>query len=161
MDSIHARDHADYFTCERDSISTSKVAAVPSASPSPPSSRPKEDHPGQMKTGPQFFAGVLVRVPLPPSPEPAQCNTARASPKMIHSVRPISDRPVEKQPRVGMGRVIPKKFVPPNPRDMPQVLFPLTGHREFTLLPIPRFVRENDPRQFLIYADGACSNMVA
>lgn len=141
-----------------DSKGTSRVAVGPNSSPSPPPSRPSEDQPDQTRTRPQFVTGLFVGNLFPPSPAQPQCNTLQTSPKMIHLVRPISDRPAEKQPRVGTGRVLPKKFVPPNTRDMPQLLFPPTGHRGFTSSPVPRFVRDSDPRQLLIYTDGACSN---
>jgi ribonuclease HI len=113
--------------------------------------------PGQ-KNMTNYVGGAQFKIPLRPSPAQAQSHTVQISPKMIHLARAISARPAEKQPRVGTGRVTPKKFVPPNPRDMPQVLFPLSGHRGFTSSPVPRFVRDNDLRQFLIYTDGACSN---
>lgn len=58
------------------------------------------------------------------------------------------------------GRVLPEKFVPPKPTDRPQILFPLSGARPSPLGPSlrARFVRANNESQFLIYADGSCSD---
>ncbi|KAN0086314.1 Ribonuclease H-like domain containing protein [Elaphomyces granulatus] len=56
--------------------------------------------------------------------------------------------------RVGSGQVIPKKFIPPNKTDTPQLLFPpMLIH---TFPPVHRFIRRSDPTQVLIYTSGAC-----
>lgn len=58
-------------------------------------------------------------------------------------------------PRVGTGRILPTQFRPPSTRDTPQSRFrPATGHRASPA--VRRFINAANPRQFLIYTDGAC-----
>jgi ribonuclease HI len=59
------------------------------------------------------------------------------------------------------GRVIPEKFVPPQPTDRPQALFQVAGARPRPSHPdlslSARFIRTDNNRQLLIYTDGARS----
>ncbi|GKZ35741.1 hypothetical protein AbraIFM66950_006494 [Aspergillus brasiliensis] len=57
--------------------------------------------------------------------------------------------------RVGTGRVFPTRFNPPNPDDTPSSLFP-PGVRLDTVPQVHRFIRENNPRQLLLYTNGTC-----
>ncbi|KAE8341835.1 hypothetical protein BDV24DRAFT_163058 [Aspergillus arachidicola] len=57
--------------------------------------------------------------------------------------------------RVGTGRVIPTKFHPQNTRDTPQSLFP-PGIITSASPHVSRFIHRTNPKQFLIYTDGAC-----
>ncbi|PIG85502.1 hypothetical protein AARAC_011077 [Aspergillus arachidicola] len=57
--------------------------------------------------------------------------------------------------RVGTGRVIPTKFHPQNTRDTPQSLFP-PGISTSASPHVSRFIHRTNPKQFLIYTDGAC-----
>ncbi|KAJ5951109.1 uncharacterized protein N7479_009522 [Penicillium vulpinum] len=61
------------------------------------------------------------------------------------------------KPRIGTGRVIPTKFIPPNPgRDTPQRLF-APGISAKDIPPPYEFIRRDGNRtQFLVYTDGAC-----
>ncbi|KAH6892525.1 ribonuclease H-like domain-containing protein [Thelonectria olida] len=59
--------------------------------------------------------------------------------------------------RRGTGRVLPTKFVPPSATSTPGELFPL-GLGLQAIPPVARFIRRDDPEQFLIYTDGACLN---
>ncbi|KAJ1713386.1 hypothetical protein G4B84_011354 [Aspergillus flavus NRRL3357] len=59
--------------------------------------------------------------------------------------------------RVGTGRVIPTKFHPRNTRDTPQSLFP-PGICTNASPNVSRFIHRTNPKQFLIYTDGACLN---
>lgn len=58
-------------------------------------------------------------------------------------------------PRVGTGRVIPTKFHSATTSDTPQSLFP-PGISSRAIPPVHRFIHPTNPRQFLIYTDGAC-----
>ncbi|KAH8657301.1 ribonuclease H-like domain-containing protein [Ilyonectria robusta] len=59
--------------------------------------------------------------------------------------------------RRGTGRVLPTKFVPPSPACTPDSLFPL-GISHQAIPEVTRFIRRDDPKQFLIYTDGSCLN---
>lgn len=59
--------------------------------------------------------------------------------------------------RRGTGRVLPTKFVPPSPACTPYSLFPLGISRQ-AIPTVTRFIRRDDPEQFLMYTDGACLN---
>jgi ribonuclease HI len=48
------------------------------------------------------------------------------------------------------------RFLPPNATDTPETLF-APGLTESTI-PAPRFTRQSNPSEFLIYTDGACSD---
>ncbi|KAJ5725476.1 uncharacterized protein N7483_006833 [Penicillium malachiteum] len=57
--------------------------------------------------------------------------------------------------RIGTGRLIPKKFIPPDDEITPQLLFPAgIGYRATP--PVKRFIHRQNPRSFLVYTDGAC-----
>ncbi|UPL01634.1 hypothetical protein LCI18_012568 [Fusarium solani-melongenae] len=57
----------------------------------------------------------------------------------------------------GRGRVFPSQFAPPSPTSTPDGLFPPgTGRR--TDPHVYRLIRRNNPDQFLIFTDGACSD---
>lgn len=53
--------------------------------------------------------------------------------------------------------VIPVKFKPPRDGDSPQTLFP-ARYSTAASPPVLRFIHASDPKQFLIYTDGACLN---
>ena len=57
--------------------------------------------------------------------------------------------------RIGSGRVIPEKFIPPRETDTPQSLFP-PGIGTKAIPPVHRFIRRNNKAEILIYTDGAC-----
>jgi ribonuclease HI len=57
--------------------------------------------------------------------------------------------------RIGSGRVIPEKFIPPNETDTPQSLFP-PGIGVNAIPPVYRFIRRSNRTEVLIYTDGAC-----
>lgn len=59
--------------------------------------------------------------------------------------------------RVGTGRVIPKKSIPPNDNVTPESLFP-PGISTKASPPVRRFIRRTYPAEFLIYTDGSCLN---
>ncbi|KAF4581097.1 RNase H domain protein [Ophiocordyceps camponoti-floridani] len=60
-------------------------------------------------------------------------------------------------PRRGSGRVFPTKFIPPSTTSTPRDLFGVgVGLTSTTGLHSRRFIRRDDPKQLLIYADGAC-----
>ncbi|KAM5341510.1 hypothetical protein ACJ41O_014541 [Fusarium nematophilum] len=59
----------------------------------------------------------------------------------------------ELQRKRGTGSVFPSRFKPPLPASQPAELFPPTLMGQTV-----RFVRRNDPRKALAYADGACEN---
>ncbi|GLI71980.1 hypothetical protein PoHVEF18_000147 [Penicillium ochrochloron] len=89
--------------------------------------------PGQKSTT-NYVGGAQFKIPLRPSPVQAQSHTVQISPRMIHLVRAISARPAEKQPRVGTGRVTPKKTTKQQSSPDDYVRFPLesvgpTGER--------------------------------
>ncbi|KAJ5450630.1 uncharacterized protein N7458_007079 [Penicillium daleae] len=96
---------------------------------------------------PTAHAGFAIMLPGSPGPN-SRPNPVRPDFEMF---RPLGSF---------TGRVIPKKFVPPQPTDRPQGLFPLSGGNPSGCLPsyLARFKRANDKHQFLIYTDGACSD---
>ncbi|KAJ5190896.1 uncharacterized protein N7498_009881 [Penicillium cinerascens] len=51
--------------------------------------------------------------------------------------------------RVGTGRLIPTKAIPPNDKATPHTK---------AISPVRRFIRQTDPATFLIYTDGSCLN---
>ncbi|KAL2863215.1 ribonuclease H-like domain-containing protein [Aspergillus lucknowensis] len=53
--------------------------------------------------------------------------------------------------------VIPGKYKPPRDGDSPQTLFP-AGWSTESSPPVLRFIHASDPKQFLIFTDGACLN---
>ncbi|KAH7124909.1 ribonuclease H-like domain-containing protein [Dactylonectria estremocensis] len=59
--------------------------------------------------------------------------------------------------RRGTGRVLPTKFVPPSPASTPDILFP-PGISHQAVPPVIRYIRQDNPGQFLVYTDGACRN---
>ncbi|KJZ71488.1 hypothetical protein HIM_09127 [Hirsutella minnesotensis 3608] len=63
----------------------------------------------------------------------------------------------ESSARRGSGRVFPTKFIPPSATSIPQDLFVAGVGRRATITS-RRFIRRNEPKQLLIYADGACLN---
>ena len=58
--------------------------------------------------------------------------------------------------RIGSGRVIPEKFIPPNKTDTPQLLFPPAQYRRQAIPPVHRFIHRSNPTQVLIYTGGTC-----
>lgn len=62
---------------------------------------------------------------------------------------------ISRTPRVSTGPVIPTKFHPPSTSDTPESLFP-PGISNRAVPPVCRFIHPTNPRQFLIYTDGAC-----
>ncbi|KAI9041813.1 ribonuclease H-like domain-containing protein [Aspergillus affinis] len=62
---------------------------------------------------------------------------------------------ISSPPRVGTGRVLPTRFRPPSTHATPQSLFPPTIGRRSSPA-VCRFINATNPRQFLIYTDGAC-----
>ncbi|KAH7265967.1 hypothetical protein MRS44_008215 [Fusarium solani] len=56
---------------------------------------------------------------------------------------------------IGRGRVYPSKFVPPSAGALPDELFP-AGLGGRASPHVYRFIRRNNPDEFLIFADGAC-----
>lgn len=59
--------------------------------------------------------------------------------------------------RIGTGRVLPERFVPPDPNDSPRVLFP-PGVSKRGIPWAHRYIRKTNMSEFLIYTDGACLN---
>lgn len=57
----------------------------------------------------------------------------------------------------GSWCVFPTKFTPPSTASTPKDLFKIGLGGQATT-PSPRFIRRNNPKQLLIYADGACLN---
>ncbi|RCI08412.1 hypothetical protein L249_8911 [Ophiocordyceps polyrhachis-furcata BCC 54312] len=59
--------------------------------------------------------------------------------------------------RRGSGQVFPTLFTPPSAKSTPGQLFPASTSTEATPA-VVRFIRRGNPKQALIYADGACLN---
>ncbi|KAJ5614046.1 hypothetical protein N7528_007700 [Penicillium herquei] len=57
--------------------------------------------------------------------------------------------------RIGTGRLIPRKFVPPDDETTPQHLFP-AGTKYRASPPVERFIHRRTPSIFLVYTDGSC-----
>lgn len=57
--------------------------------------------------------------------------------------------------RVGTGRIIPRRFHPPNSNMAPTSLF-LPRFNNRVRPPQPRFIHRGHPDKFLIYTDGSC-----
>ncbi len=55
------------------------------------------------------------------------------------------------------GPVIPVKYKPPRDGDSPQTLFRARRSTK-AIPPVIRFIHASDPKQFLIFTDGACLN---
>lgn len=65
----------------------------------------------------------------------------------------LGDGPKDR--RVGNGRVVPKKFTPPNEDVMPRTLFQI-GFKFKADPPVRRFLNREDSNQVLVFAHGVC-----
>ncbi|KAF4465904.1 RNase H domain [Fusarium albosuccineum] len=88
--------------------------------------------------------------PPPSSRSNAQASSSSRRPEDVPDPSPFTEI------RRGTGQVLPTKFVPPA-GSTPNTLFPL-GLGLQAIPPVARFIRRDDPEQFLIYTDGACLN---
>lgn len=135
-------------------------------------STPSDPHPaGSGSPSVQtVFVGYNDFVPSPPRPNlPAYISSVSRSPgpNLSANISSVSRSPGPNLldrtpfgPRISFtGRVFPREFVPPQPTDSPQMLFPLSRGPPSFCGPSykARFIRANNKRQFLIYTDGACS----
>lgn len=94
---------------------------------------------------------------VPYQPSPAEHN--HPGPGYFHRIDPVIDvqpLPMQEDGCIrGRGRVYPFKFVPPSPASTPNELFPADLGRRASPH-VFRFLRRNNPDEFLIFTDGAC-----
>ncbi|KAJ5097476.1 hypothetical protein N7456_008197 [Penicillium angulare] len=57
------------------------------------------------------------------------------------------------RPQLGIGRVIPQRFIPPHPNETPESLFPPQINRS-SVPNSMRFIHRNFPHTFLVFTDG-------
>lgn len=108
-------------------------------------------------------AAIDARWGPPPSRANAQASlqtSDRRSPGSDNTasiIIPTLPRPDRSEARLGMERVFPTKFNCPSTTSTPSELFPARISHD-AIPPVIRYTRRNNPKQMLIYTDGACLN---